>query len=341
MQHDEPFQGVHDGAAPTPYEARPSVPSARRGMTPQSDTVGLVGRTPAMGLVREQITRFAKTTATVVVHGETGTGKELVASAVHRQSLRSARPFVAANVAALSESIVLSELFGHERGAFTGALARHRGLFEQAHGGTLFLDEVGELAPDAQAALLRVLEAREVRPVGAERARSVDVRLVVATHRNLAQMVRQGFFREDLYYRLHQLVIRLPPLRYRIADVPLLARHVLDALAPEVGPRALDRSALDAMGEYGWPGNVRQLHNVLRRAAIETDASVLTREHLRLALLDEPGAQREVQDGANAATIASVLAAERWNLTQAARRLGISRSTLRSRIRRAGLVRNG
>ncbi len=335
---DDAPDGVRDTVRP--YGAvQPPAPAVARTASLEH-TTGIVGHTPAIRHLRERIARFASTTANVVIQGETGTGKELVARALHTLSLRARRPFVAANVAALPESTLLSELFGHERGAFTGAHARHQGLFEQANGGGLFLDEVGEMMPDAQAALLRVLETREVRPVGAAFVRKVDVRLVVATHRNLGALVKHGLFREDLYYRLHTLLLRVPPLRHRIADLGALARHLLARLAPEVGVRSLDRSALDALGMYGWPGNVRQLDNVLRRAAITTESAVLTGDDIRLAFADEPGAHAETADGATVATIAHVLAAERWNLTQAARRLGIARSTLRTRIRRAGLVRD-
>lgn len=305
------------------------------------ERTGLIGSSASMRSLREQIARFAASTASALVLGETGTGKELVARALHTLSRRARRPFVAVNVAALGETLLLSELFGHERGAFTGACGRHRGVFEQAHTGTLFLDEVGELSFEAQAALLRVLETREVRPVGAERTHAVDVRVIVATHRNLATMVSRGLFRADLYYRLATLILRVPALRHRVADLSQLSRALLTEVAREAGPRALDRTAIAALGEYGWPGNVRQLANVLRRAVASTDNATLLREDIRLALLDEPGAHDKIADGAAASTIASVLAAEHWNLTQAARRLGISRSTLRNRIRRAGLVRDG
>lgn len=330
----DPERGVHE--ARVPYG---TVPDDRPSRAPEP-AGGLIGRTESMVALRRAIDRFAPTAATVLIHGETGTGKELVARALHQLSPRAKRPFVAANVAALPESTLLSELFGHERGAFTGAHARHQGLFGQAHGGTLFLDEVGEMMPDAQAALLRVLETREVRPVGAAFVRRVDVRLVVATHRNLTTLVKHGLFREDLYYRLNTLVVRVPPLRHRIADLSAITRHLLLRLAPEVGLRSIDRSALDALGMYGWPGNIRQLDNVLRRAVITTGSDTLQGDDIREALADEPGALRETVEGATTATIAHVLSVERWNITQAARRLGIARSTLRTRIRRAGLVRD-
>ncbi len=336
---NDPSPGVCESRSP--YVSQPLEPARAETVRTLERATGIIGRTHLMRMLREQIIRFAKTTATVVVRGETGTGKELVAQALHTHSLRSHGPFVAANVAALTTSVLQSELFGHERGAFTGAHTRHRGLFEQAHRGTLFLDEVGELSIEAQAALLRILETREVRPVGAERAKPIDVRLVVATHRSLIERVQKGYFREDLFYRLNTLVVRIPPLRQRVSDLPALARHILTGLVPEVGERALAEDALHALGDYGWPGNVRQFQNVLRRAAIESDATLLTREHVGTALAHEVGAERETIEGATIATISQALAAEGWNLTRAARRLGLARSTLRSHIRRAGLVPSG
>ncbi len=326
--------GVREAALPyTPLPEGPAHPASDRAL---ERATGLVGRTEGMSHVHRQIDRYARTTATVLVRGETGTGKELVARALHARSPRAARPFVAANVAALPASMLASELFGHERGAFTGAYLRHKGLFEQAHGGTLFLDEIGELDPEAQAALLRVLETREVRAVGAEKPRTVDVRLLVATHRNLSQMVRGGAFREDLFYRLHQLVIEVPALRYRTSDVPLLARHLLARLAPELRARELDEGALRALQDYGWPGNVRQLENVLRRAAIATDDATLTRPHIERALRDERDGAAAGQEGATTATVLTLLAAEHGNISRTARRLGIARSTVRAHLRRAG-----
>lgn len=335
----DPTWGVRE--ATPPYVAEPSNLVPSESVRALERATGIIGRTEAIRRLRELLDRFARSTATVVIHGETGTGKELVARALHTRSPRSQMPFVAANVAALPPSMLMSELFGHERGAFTGAFLKHRGLFEQAHGGTLFLDEVGELDPEAQSALLRVLETREVRAVGAERTRRVDVRLVVATHRNLAQLVRHGAFREDLFYRLHLLVIEVPALRYRITDVPVLARHTLTTLAREVGARTLDETALTALSDYAWPGNVRQLQNVLRRMVIATDASELTGEHVRNALRVECLGEEERREAATTATVMNVLSAENGNITRTARRLGIARSTVRAHIRRAGLVRDG
>ncbi len=292
-----------------------------------------------MARVRATLASYAPASATVLVTGETGTGKEIAARALHALSPRAKRPIVAANVAALPTTLLLSELFGHERGAFTGAHVRHRGLFEQAGGGTLFLDEIGELGAEAQAALLRVIESRTVRAVGAERETAVDVRLVVATHRDLAAMVARGTFRADLYYRLHTLVLRLPPLRHRIRDVVDLAPHLLAQLERDVGRRSLDASALQALVDYGWPGNVRQLANVLHRAAVRSTSPVLSSRHVRDALDEEPAARREILDGAHATMVAGMLEADRWSISATARRLGVARSTLRGYIRRFNLVR--
>ncbi len=303
--------------------------------------MGIVGRTSAIRALRAQVDRFAHSTANVLVTGETGTGKELVARALHERSRRARGPFASANVAALSSSMLASELFGHERGAFTGAYTRHRGLFEQAHGGTLFLDEIGELLPDAQVSLLRVLETREVRPVGAERTRPVDVRLVAATHRNLATLVSRGLFREDLYYRLHLLVVSVPALRFRIADVPRLAEHFLATLGDEHGLRMLDADAREVLMTYAWPGNVRQLANVLRRIAVTHDSTRITREQVLDALTIEGRALHECREAASTATVLGVLAAESGNITRTARRLGIARSTVRAHMLRAGVTAPG
>ncbi|MDP3214630.1 MAG: sigma-54 dependent transcriptional regulator [Deltaproteobacteria bacterium] len=303
-----------------------------------TNALGLIGRSPAIARVRETLRTYAPSTATVLVTGETGTGKELAARAIHALSPRAKRPFVAANVAALPSSLLLSELFGHERGAFTGAHARHRGLFEQADQGTLFLDEIGELEPEGQAALLRVLETRAVRSVGAEREKQVDVRLVVATHCDLAAMVAKRRFREDLYYRLNTLILRLPPLRHRIWDVKDLAPHLLERLRADVGERTLDLAAIQALADYGWPGNVRQLANVLHRAAAGTSSTVLSARHIKTALVEEPAARREILDGAHASMVAGMLDADHGSISATARRLGCARSTLRSFIRRYNIV---
>lgn len=305
---------------------------------PLEHATGLLGASPALTRVRATLASYAPTSATVLIQGETGTGKELAARAIHLLSTRAKRAFVAANVAAVPPSLVLSELFGHERGAFTGAHVRHRGLFEQAAHGTLFLDEIGELSPEAQAALLRVLETRVVRAVGAERETAVDVRLVVATHRDLALMVQQGMFREDLYFRLNTLVVRLPPLRHRARDIRDLVPHLLARLGPEAAEKRLDPGALQALLDYGWPGNVRQLANVLHRLVVQSVGPVVFADDVHHALEDEPPARREILDGARALEVQELLRLERGSISASARRLGIARSTLRAYVRRFHIV---
>lgn len=325
-----PTVGVRD-CDPPPY-----VPSPLAHQGHPRTPSGLVGRSSSIHRLREDIRRYAPTSATVLILGETGVGKELVARALHEQSLRSKRPFVAANVASFTPSMLMSELFGHERGAFTGAYLRHKGLFEQAHGGTLFLDEIGELDPEAQAALLRVLETREVRAIGAEHHRHVDVRLIAATHRDLRQMVRVGAFRDDLYYRVNLLVVEVPALRYRVSDVVPLAAHTLSLLAAEHGVHVLDPAAERALQDYAWPGNVRQLQNVILRMVISTDEQFLTAVHVRQALAFERDGIVEGREAATTATVLTMLSTNGGNISLTARRLGIARSTVRAHLRRAG-----
>lgn len=240
----------------------------------------IVGESAALGKVLSLVDRLAETTANVIIYGESGTGKELVARAIHRRGPRAERPFVAVNCAALPETLLEDELFGHEKGAFTGATARRAGRFEQADGGTLFLDEVGEMSPALQAKLLRVIEEREFQRVGGREAVRVDVRLIAATNRDLKAAVEAGSFREDLYYRLQVVPVVLPPLRERREDIPLLVRHFIEvkqpggsadgagkAATPAVTP-AVTPEAMRAMVDYDWPGNVRELHNAVERALV-------------------------------------------------------------------------
>jgi len=231
---------------------------------------GMLGRSPAMTQLVGRLERVAPTDVTVLVRGESGTGKELVARAVHDDSRRSSRPFVAINCAAIPANLQASELFGHEKGSFTGADAQRKGRFEQAHGGTLFLDEVAELTPDLQATLLRVLQERRLYRVGGDREVSVDVRVVAASHRDLAEEVRQGRFREDLYYRLAVFEVVVPPLRERHDDVRLLAEHFVEEAATAMGRAtpALSPAATARLLAHGWPGNVRELRNAMQAAAV-------------------------------------------------------------------------
>jgi transcriptional regulator with GAF, ATPase, and Fis domain len=245
--------------------ATSALASGARGSTSYE---GMVGGDAAMRALADIIDRVAPSTAAVSIFGESGTGKELVAHAVHNRSTRAEMPFIPVNCAAISKELIESELFGHEKGAFTGAEKTHRGAFEEADGGTLFLDEIGELPLELQAKLLRALESGEIKRVGAARPLNVDVRIVAATNRDLLDEARKGRFREDLYYRLCVVPLHLPPLRNRKADVPLLAQHFLKLFTPKGQSVLLSPEALNKLTAYAWPGNVRELRNVLHRALL-------------------------------------------------------------------------
>ncbi|MEM7136912.1 MAG: sigma 54-interacting transcriptional regulator [Myxococcota bacterium] len=278
------------------------------------------------------VDRFAPLPWPALVCGETGVGKELVARALHERSPRCEGPFVAINGGGLPGELIESELFGHERGAFTGAVQSHRGAFERAHGGTLFLDEIAELAPSLQSRLLRVLETWQVRRVGGEAARRVDVRLVCATHRDLAALVRQGRFRADLYYRVHRLVIRVAPLRQRSADIDPIANHVLVSLAEVLGEKSLSQGALARLRAYAWPGNTRELRNTIELAAAMSDTVVIGADAIDevLRTVGDAGARP------SAARLQEVLAEHGGNYAATARAVGMPRSTLRDRLKSAG-----
>ena len=242
----------------------------------------LVGQTRSMDLVKMMISKVAPTDSTVLIRGETGTGKELVARAVHDQSDRASAPFVAINCGALPETLIESELFGHAKGAFTGADEHRVGLFEVANGGTIFLDEIGELPKAMQAKLLRVLESREIRRVGENQTTKVDVRVVCATHRDIEEMVSGDEFREDLMYRINTFEISIPALRERLDDIPELAQHLLKRFRPAAKPieQQLTDDAITALKSHVWPGNVRELANVIEHATILCDAGPIGADHL-------------------------------------------------------------
>jgi formate hydrogenlyase transcriptional activator len=256
----------------------------------------IVGRSPALREVLHLVDLVAGTDATVLISGETGTGKELVARAIHEQSTRRNGPLVSVNLAAIPASLIASELFGHEKGAFTGALQRRLGRFEMAEGGTLFLDEVGELPPEAQVALLRVLQEGEIERVGSGRPIRTNVRVVAATHRNLEEEVAAGRFRADLYYRLNVVPVAIPPLRDRTEDIPLLVRHFVDRSARNCGKtiRNVDDGTMRLLQSHSWPGNVRELQNIVERAVIFAEADTMT--------VDERWLQRPAASAALAAT---------------------------------------
>jgi len=317
----------------------PSFPAGR--LAPD----GLVGRSGGMLAVYKQIALASASDAPVLVTGETGTGKELVARAIHRHGARAARPFVPVNCGALPEGLLESELFGHVRGAFTGAIADKKGLFEEARGGTLFLDEIGEMSPSLQVRLLRALETGELRPVGATRATSVDARVIAATHRDLERASREGRFREDLYYRLHVLVIRIPPLRERREDVPLLVAHFLAALqARGRGAAALTAAAVAALASHDWPGNVRELEHTLERMVAEARGGTIDVADLPPAFRARPAALEEPLfaglpslEELEKRYLRHVLAEVRGNRSRAAEVLGIDRRTLYRMAERFGI----
>jgi DNA-binding NtrC family response regulator len=321
-------------------EARPAAFPAGR-----TAPDGLVGRSGGMLGVYKQIALACASDAPVLVTGETGTGKELVARAIHRHGPRSARSFVPVNCGALPEGLLESELFGHLRGAFTGAVTDKKGLFEEARGGTIFLDEIGEMSPALQVRLLRTLELGEVRPVGASRAMSVDVRVIAATHRDLERAAVEGTFRQDLFYRLHVFAIRVPPLRERREDVPLLAAHFLAGFASRGrGAASLTPGALAALAAHDWPGNVRELENTLERLAVEARGGAIDVADLPPAFRERPVSLEEPLftglpslEELEKRYLRHVLSEVRGNRSRAAEILGIDRRTLYRMAERFGL----
>ena len=306
----------------------------------------IVGRSAAIQSLMESIQRAGPSAARVLIRGEHGTGKELVARALHASSPRQARPFVAVNCAAIPEELIESELFGHERGAFTGATQSRRGRFEEAHGGTLFLDEVGDLSLRAQTKLLRVLEAGELSRVGGDRAIRVDVRVIAATNRDLEARVQAEQFREDLYFRLAVIPITVPPLRERPEDVPLLVEHFAARLAPDTSrerggrPRKFTSGALDLLRRHPFPGNVRELRNLVERLLIMTPDGSIGPEHVQAVLPATPGqGPKRLGDAVQAFEKQQIEAALRdcgGSMTAAAARLGLERSHLYKKMRKLG-----
>jgi len=334
------------------------------------DAIPLIGRSPAMQEIYRLLARLMQTDLTVMITGESGTGKELVARALHDYGKRRTGPFVAINMAAIPRDLIESELFGHEKGAFTGASARSSGRFEQAEGGTLFLDEIGDMPMEAQTRLLRVLQQGEYTTVGGRTPIKTDVRIIAATNKDLRILIQQGLFREDLYFRLNVVPLRLPPLRERLEDVPDLMRHFL-SLAEREGlpPKQLDQAAIDRLKRYRWPGNVRELENLARRLA-----ALYPQETITAAVIDaeisQPAAspasdEERAEEGLSAAVerhlaayfsgfgdqlpppglyhrilreieyplLSVTLAATRGNQIRAADLLGLNRNTLRKKIR--------
>ncbi|HVH67919.1 MAG TPA: sigma-54 dependent transcriptional regulator [Gemmatimonadales bacterium] len=309
----------------------------------------LVGVSKAMEELRGLIARVAPTEARVLITGESGTGKELVASAIHRLSARAAKPFVCVNSAAIPKDLVESEMFGHERGAFTGASERRVGRFELADGGTLFLDEVGDLGPEAQAKLLRVLETGVIERLGGEKPQTVDVRVIAATNKDLAKASQQGQFRDDLLFRLNVLPIHIPPLRERPDDVPALVQHFAARQGTRLGRLVrFDTGAVQLLASYPWPGNVRELANIIERLAILAAGDVVSADDVARVMPSDGAppvpadgwtdvALTDALDGFERTLIARALSAARGNVADAARKLATDRANLYRRMRRLGL----
>ena len=306
----------------------------------------IIGRSKIMQDLFEKIKAIAETKSNVLFYGECGTGKELIASAIHRLSARRNEAFIPVHCAALSEGLLESELFGHEKGAFTGAISKKEGRFKLADKGTLFLDEIGELSPLIQVKLLRVLQEKTFEPVGSDRFVKVDVRFIFATHKNLQQEVEKGFFREDLYYRIHVAKIESPSLRQRKEDIPLLVNHFLNFYCQEMGkePKSLHPEALNALVRYDWPGNVRELQNIIENLVIFSSAKVIPSNALPDSILN-PVSHEEDKKNVSSTNlvenekklITQALQDCKYNKTSAALQLGLSRRTIHRKIKEYGL----
>ena len=312
------------------------------------DLRSLIGRSRAMTALLETVAQVAPSEATVLITGESGTGKEMIAGAIHYNSLRREGPFVKINCAAITETLLESELFGHEKGSFTGADRRKEGKFRQAEGGSIFLDEVSEMSLGMQVKLLRVLQERELTRVGGDEVLRVNVRVIAATNRNLLQDIAAGRFREDLYYRLNVVTLQLPPLRERREDIPLLAQHFLDHFA-EINRKAIKGftpQAMDRLLRYDWPGNVRELMNAVERGVVLSRSERLDETDLPLLASDEDSSDRMLMPSPGEAslgemekaTILKTLEAAEGNKSEAARRLGITRRTLHQKLKKWGMM---
>jgi DNA-binding NtrC family response regulator len=326
---------------------------ARPGLDRDGSSHGIIGRHPDVLRIHQLIGQVAPTPTTVLITGESGTGKELVARAIHHHSPRSAKPFVAFNVAAFPETLIDSELWGYEKGAFTGAHARKLGRFELAQGGTVFLDEIGSLRPDLQTKLLRVLQEREVERLGGARPIPVDVRVLAATNADLQLAVKNGTFREDLYYRLNVVNIHLPPLRDRRDDIPVLVEHFVQKIARECGRDVHDVSAeaRDLLARYDWPGNIRELENVIHRAVVLATGRVLQLHDFPLEVAMPQARSRVTEDTGlplkdaceqfERQYVLRVLDQLQWNVSGAARALGVHRNTIVQKLSAWGVHRPG
>jgi len=302
----------------------------------------IIGKSPQMQKVFQLIKQVANTNSNVIIYGKSGTGKELVARAIHYNSPRKDKPFIAVNCSAIPESLLESELFGHEKGAFTGAISSRKGLFEEANGGTIFLDEIGDMSLAMQAKLLRVLEEKEIRAVGSDKPKKVDVRVIAATHKNLEKAVKEGTFREDLFYRLNVIPIYLPELRERVEDIPLLVEYFLKKYNEEAGRNVrISREALACMMKYSWPGNVRELENLIERLVVLSTGDEIRvedlPEHIRACKAEDifeelTLGEKITLEELEKRYILKVLQETGWHKSNAAKILGIDRRTLYRKI---------
>ncbi|MEJ2183307.1 MAG: sigma-54 dependent transcriptional regulator [Nitrospirota bacterium] len=309
------------------------------------DFSDVIGENPALLAIVREVRKVADTRSTVLLLGETGTGKELFARVIHRNSSRRERPFVPINCSTIPEALLESELFGHARGAFTGAVASKSGLLEEAEGGTIFLDEIGDMPPALQAKLLRVLEDQEIRPVGSTKTKKIDIRLITATNKDLWEEVQHGEFREDLFYRVNVISLHLPPLRERKEDIAALAAHYLSRYVRELGrePKELSPEALSALAAYDWPGNVRELQNVLERAVLIAEGPAISKEHLpenvtgRGSFFDDSVTRELSIEGYTRAFIQNYQ--HLYSEQELAEKLGITRKTLWEKRKKWALKR--
>ncbi len=322
---------------------RKEVELLRREVQQRYSFGNIIGKSPQMQRVFQLIKQVANTSSNVIIYGKSGTGKELVAKAIHYNSPRKDKPFIAVNCSAIPESLLESELFGHEKGAFTGAVSSRKGLFEEANGGTIFLDEVGDMSLAMQAKLLRVIEDKEIRAVGSDKPRKIDVRIIAATHKDLEKAVKEVTFREDLFYRLNVIPIYLPELRERVEDIPLLVEYFLKKYGEEAGrPNIkISREALACMMKYSWPGNVRELENLIERLVVLSPGDEITvnelPEHIRVCkaetLVEELTlGERITLEELEKRYILKVLRETGWHKSNAAKILGIDRRTLYRKI---------
>ena len=326
MNISDNFERTNDGSLPRKFEQ-------------------LIGSSPALEAVLEQVKRVAPAGSTVLIQGETGTGKELIARAIHNLSSRCGRPFVKLNCAAIPLDLLESELFGHERGAFTGAITQKLGRFEIADKGTLFLDEVGDIPPALQPKLLRVLQEQEFERLGSNRTQQVDVRLIAATHRDLPEMTRQGEFRSDLYYRLNVFPILIPALRARRGDIPALVKHFVELSIRRTGRQVdyIPQETMSALCSYPWPGNIRELQNLIERAVILSNDGVLPNplpatEYGNMSISSAPSTLKEIERD----LILRTLEDHRWmvgGVDGAAAKLGLKRTTLIAKMQKFGILR--